>query len=72
MGEEVGDGKPALLSWLQQPLTSGGSFNVEMMKSLVKLQAKDGCFEETAPAEGSIHLTQTLLLLLGYKWDVHL
>lgn len=31
-----------------------------MMKSLVKLHAKDGCcFEERAPAAGSIHLTQT-------------
>lgn len=30
------------------------------MKSLVKLHAKDGCcFEERAPAAGSIHLTQT-------------
>lgn len=45
-----------------------------MMKSLGKLLTKDGCWvEERAPAAGTMSIShRLLLLLLGYKQDVHL
>lgn len=64
----VAHGKHALPSWLLQLLTSG------MMKSLGKLLTKDGCWvEDRAPAAGTMSIShRLLLLLLGYKQDVHL